>query len=235
MEYIAFDAHKHYTLASVARPDGQLVREQRLPHERGALQQFLARCEPGSPVALETIGNWYWIVDEIEAAGCVPKLVHARKAKLMMGEINKTDKLDVRGLNRLQRNGTLPTVWIPPGELRDQPSAHAHGSCPTAHAAQESHSRHLGQVRLHDLEVSDFFGARGRTLLRQRLELLPPYTAYATQHLLEQCLKASDKCALDGPITTAWSYCSWWSLRTSSRTLRRLAAARRLPTIYACM
>src|SRR2546426_6614404 len=120
MEYIAFDAHKHYTLASVARPDGQLVREQRLPHERGALQQFLARCERGSPVAVETIGNWYWIVDEIEAAGCVPKLVHARKAKLMMGEINKTDKLDVRGLNQLQRNGTLPTVWIPPGELRDQ-------------------------------------------------------------------------------------------------------------------
>jgi transposase len=120
MEYIAFDAHKHYTLASVARPDGRLVREQRLPHERGALEQFLARCEPGSPVAVETIGNWYWIVDEIEAAGCVPKLVHARKAKLMMGEINKTDKLDVRGLNQLQRNGTLPTVWIPPGELRDQ-------------------------------------------------------------------------------------------------------------------
>ena len=24
-----------------------------------------------------------------------------------MGEINKTDKLDVRGLNQLQRNGTL--------------------------------------------------------------------------------------------------------------------------------
>src|SRR2546427_12303884 len=98
MEYIAFDAHKHYTLASVARPDGQLVREQRIAHERGALQHFLERCERGSPVAVETVGNWYWIVDEIEAAGCVPRLVHARKAKLMMGEINKTDKLDVRGL-----------------------------------------------------------------------------------------------------------------------------------------
>ena len=120
MEYIAFDAHKHYTLASVARPDGQLVREERIEHERGALRQFLERCERGSPVAVETIGNWYWIVDEIEAAGCLPRLVHARKAKLMMGEINKTDKLDVRGLNRLQRTGTLPTVWIPPGELRDQ-------------------------------------------------------------------------------------------------------------------
>src|SRR5207249_2354032 len=66
MEYIAFDAHKHYTLASVALPDGQLVREQRIAHERGALQQFLERCERGSPVAVETVGNWYWIVDEIE-------------------------------------------------------------------------------------------------------------------------------------------------------------------------
>jgi transposase len=120
MEYIALDAHKHYTLASVARPDGQLVREQRLAHERGTFQRFLARCEPGSPVALETVGNWYWIVDEIEGAGCLPKLVHARKAKLMMGQINKTDKLDARGLNTLQRTGTLPTVWIPPGALRDQ-------------------------------------------------------------------------------------------------------------------
>ena len=92
MQYIAFDAHKHYTLASVARPDGGIIREERIEHKGGALQAFLTRCEPGSPVALETIGNWYWIVDEIEAAGCVPRLVHARKAKLMMGEINKTDK-----------------------------------------------------------------------------------------------------------------------------------------------
>jgi hypothetical protein len=33
--------------------------------------------------------------------------------------INKTDTLDARGLNQLQRNGTLPMVWIPPGALRE--------------------------------------------------------------------------------------------------------------------
>jgi hypothetical protein len=59
-------------------------------------------------------------VDEIEAAGQVPQLVHARQAKRLLGMANKTDKLDARGLNRLQRTGTLPTVWIPPGALRDQ-------------------------------------------------------------------------------------------------------------------
>ena len=120
MQYIACDAQKHYTLASVERPEGGLVREGRISHERGALRRFLRRCDRGSPVAVETVWNWYWMVDQIEAAGCVPKLVHARKAKLMLGLVNKTDTLNARGLNRLQRTGTLPTVWIPPGVLRDQ-------------------------------------------------------------------------------------------------------------------
>jgi hypothetical protein len=59
VQYVAFDAHKHYTWARVERSDGVRVREQRIPHERGALQRFLAGCEPGSPVAIETVGNWY--------------------------------------------------------------------------------------------------------------------------------------------------------------------------------
>src|SRR5437660_11770175 len=188
MEYIAFDAHKHYTLASVVRPDGQLVREERIEHDRGSLREFLERCERGSPVAVETIGNWYWIVDEIEAAGCVPKLVHARKAKLMMGEINKTDRLDARGLNRLQRNGTLPTVWIPPGELRDQRDLPRTRMVLVRQRTQLKNRIHatLAKYALHDLEVSDFFGVRGRARLRQRFDLLPPHTAYVSQQLLEQ-------------------------------------------------
>jgi len=188
MEYIAFDAHKHYTLASVARPDGQLVREERVEHDRGALRHFLERCEQGSPVAVETIGHWYWIVDEIEAAGCLPKLVHARKAKLMMGMINKTDKLDARGLNQLQRNGTLPTVWIPPGELRDQRDLPRTRMVLVRQRTQLKNRIHatLAKYALHDLEVSDLFGVQGRDVLRQRLDLLPPHTAYATQQLLEQ-------------------------------------------------
>ena len=106
MEYIAFDAHRHYTVASVERPTGEVLREMRLAHHRGAIRNFLEQWTPGSPVAVETVGNWYWLVDEIEGAGMVPRLVHARKAKVMSGMINKTDKLDVRGLNRLQRTGT---------------------------------------------------------------------------------------------------------------------------------
>ena len=113
MQYIALDAHKRYTLASVEEVQGGRPRETRIAHEPRMLKGFLGHFDEGSPVAVETVGNWYWIVDEIEEAGMVPFLVHARKAKVMMGNVNKTDKLDAQGLNRLQRNGTLPTVWIP--------------------------------------------------------------------------------------------------------------------------
>ena len=118
-EYIAFDSHKRYTWVEHQAVQSGQVRQYRLDHAPGAIRQALSGCAPGTPVAIEATANWYWITDEIEQAGLVPRLVHPRKAKLMMGQINKTDKLDAHGLNRLQRNGTLPTVWIPPGPLRE--------------------------------------------------------------------------------------------------------------------
>jgi len=188
MQYIAFDSHKRYALASVAQPDGGILHEGRIPHTRGALRNFLARCEPGSPVAVETIGSWYWIVDEIEQAACVPRLVHARKAKLMMGMINKTDKLDARGLNRLQRNGTLPMVWIPPGPLRDLRDLPRTRMLFVRQRTQLKNRIHaaLAKYALSVTEVTDAFGKRGHELVRARLAQLPPHTAYATELQLAQ-------------------------------------------------
>ncbi len=188
MQYIALDAHKRYTLASVEHASGGIVREVRVAHARGAIQQFLAQCEPGSPVAIETVGNWYWIVDEIEAAGMMPHLVHARKAKLMMGMINKTDRLDVRGLNRLQRTGTLPTVWIPPAELRDQRDLPRTRMVLAQHRVRLKNRIHatLAKYALTAPDVTDLFGCAGREALAQLVVQLPPHTQFATNTLLEQ-------------------------------------------------
>jgi len=68
MQCIAFDSRKPYTWAPVQDEAGKVLREQRINHAWGALQGFPEEFEPGSPVAVEAIGNWYWITDEIEAA-----------------------------------------------------------------------------------------------------------------------------------------------------------------------
>ena len=188
MQCIALDSHKHYTWALVQDETGKVLREQRIAHARGALQGFLEEFEQGSPVAVETIGNWYWITDEIEAAGMVPQLVNARRAKLMSGSINKTDRLDVRGLNRLQRSGTLPTVWIPPRELRDARELPRTRMVLVRQRTKLKNRIHanLAKYGLKTGGVTDLFGVRGRRILARCLEELPSETRYATQSLLEE-------------------------------------------------
>jgi len=82
MQCVAFDFREHYTWALVQDEAGKVRREQWIDRVRGALRGFLRGLESGTPVAVETIGNWYWITDEIKAAGMVPQLANARKAKL---------------------------------------------------------------------------------------------------------------------------------------------------------
>ena len=94
---VGCDAHKHFSLFAVLDEKGDLVQRTRVGHVPGAIGAFLSQFPEGIPVALETVGNWYWIVAEIEAAGCIPLLAHAAKAKVMMGNIHKTDKLDAQG------------------------------------------------------------------------------------------------------------------------------------------
>jgi transposase len=116
-----------------------------------------------------------------------PILVHAAKAKLMMGQINKTDKLDAQGLARLLRNGTLPSVWIPPRELRDQ------RELPRLRMALVR-VRTLLKNRIHATlskyaiqieEVSDVFGLGGRVLLKEHIKGLPPQTRRSVEVQLE--------------------------------------------------
>jgi transposase len=179
-EYIAFDSHKHYTVAQREDVDTGQAQQCRIEHRPGAIREYLRDCEPGTKVALEATSNWYWIVEEIEQAACVPLLVHPGKARAMMGNTNKTDRLDVRGINRLQRCGTLPTVWIPPAPLRDLRELTR-----TRMALSRQRTRLKNRitaqwakygVSFRD-DVTDAYGRKGRRVMEQRMERLPTYTA----------------------------------------------------------
>ena len=186
--YIAFDSHKHYTLAEREEVTSRRVIQCRIEHRPGAIRKYLRDCPAGTAVAVEATGNWYWIVEEIEQAGLQPRLVHPRKAKLMMGLINKTDKLDVHGLNRLQRNDTLPTVWVPPGRLRDLRELTRVRMVLTRQRTRLK-NRLTATIAKYGLAVrgySDSFGTRARVELERLLECLPKQTSWVSRMLLEQ-------------------------------------------------
>lgn len=177
-QYFGCDAHKKYSVFVPMNEAGHTGPSVRVEHEREQFRRFLHTLPGGSPIAVESTGNWYWLIDEMEKAGHVPQLAHAGKAKLMMGQINKTDKLDARGLALLLRNGTLPSVWIPPAALRDQRELPRMRMALVEVRTMLKNRIHatLAKYAIQIEEVSDLFGVRGRTLLENRLSELPPQT-----------------------------------------------------------
>lgn len=188
MNYIiGCDAHKHFSQFAIYEEKGKEVKQVRVEHEPGAIRNFLSEYPEGTPVALESIGNWYWIVDEIEQAGCQPLMAHAAKAKAMMGNVNKTDKLDARGLATLLRNGTLPTVWIAPGETRDErelPRTRMALSKIRVSLKNRIHAT-LAKYNLSIETDSDLFGKKGLQELQEVIQALPSETQKCIQQELE--------------------------------------------------
>lgn len=187
-EYISLDVHKRYTFAEKEDAVSGQVQHRRIEHRRGAIYSYLQGVEAGTPVAVEATGNWYWIVDEIDQAGCMPKLVHPHKAKVMMGCINKTDKLDVHGMNRLQRTGTLPTVWIAPPDvrdLRDLPRTRMFFSRERVRLKNRIQAN-LTKFGLNVIGFSDSFGVKARLQMEKNIEQLPLHTQTMTRELLRQ-------------------------------------------------
>ncbi len=64
---VGFDANKHYSQLELQDASGQVLNRVRIDHSPGAISSFFSRLPGGTPVALESVGNWYWIADEIEA------------------------------------------------------------------------------------------------------------------------------------------------------------------------
>ena len=118
-QFIGCDVHKRYSVFVSMDEAGKASRAMRVEHRNGELETYLSGLPAGTPVAVETTGHWYWLLDAIEKAGLEPHLAHALAAKRMMVSPNKTDKLDAKGLATLLLNGTLPEVWVPGGSLRD--------------------------------------------------------------------------------------------------------------------
>jgi len=131
--------------------------------------------------------DYYWIVDEIEEAGCLPLLAHAAKAKVIMGNANKTDKLDAMDLATLVHLGSLPTVWLPPSEIRDERELHrtrmAFSKMRTA-LKNRIHST-LAKYALNTSDHSDIFVGAGRSWLDRTIEKLPPETGRCLNQQLQ--------------------------------------------------
>src|SRR6202163_4197218 len=162
-QFIGCDAHKKFSLFVTMNEKGEYGRAMRIGHDREIFRKFLKGLPPGSQIALETSGSYYWLVDEMERAGHRPELAHALTAKRRMEGRHKTDERDARGLAMLLRNGTLPRVWIPPAQLRDEREMLRWRMSLVETRSQVKNRIHAVLLRYNlQAAASDLYGAAGR-------------------------------------------------------------------------
>jgi hypothetical protein len=60
--YVGCDAHKRYSVFTAIGEASRVVLVRRVAHDRESLRLFLRGLPPGSPIAVESTGNWYWLI-----------------------------------------------------------------------------------------------------------------------------------------------------------------------------
>ena len=185
-QFIGCDAHKKFSLFIAMNEEGQYGQAIRVGHQREQMRSFLQDLPSGSQIALETSGSYYWLVEEMERAGHRPQLAHAWTAKRRMEGRHKTDERDARGLAMLLRTGTLPRVWIPPAEIRDQREILRWRMCLVESRSQIKNRIHGVLLRYNvNATASDLYGAAGRAEFPDLLAELPEWTRQSVKEQLE--------------------------------------------------
>jgi transposase len=176
---IGCDAHKNYSVFVQLNDDGKASVPIRIEHDRQRFREYLNSLAESSEIAIESTGHWYWLVDEMEQAGHRPHLAEPLEAKKRMSKTHKTDSLDAKGLAILLRNGTLPEVWIPPADVRDERELLRTRMALRDVRTMLKHRIHsaLERYGIFCAGVSDLFGVAGRGALAAAMTELPPYTA----------------------------------------------------------
>lgn len=182
-KYIGCDMHKRYSVFVEMDETGKAGRAVRVEHRNGEMEAYLAKLPPGTPIAIEASGGWYWLFDLMESMGVEPHLAHALKVRNQIKGSNKTDSSDALGLAMLLRNGTLPEVWVPSGKLRDLRGlmrCRLRMRRITTMLKNRIHAA-LRRYGITAANWKDPFAAGAQKALEEAVEKLPMLTAVATR------------------------------------------------------
>lgn len=112
------DVHRKYTVYTHMNEVGEMLGQGRVPNERAAFQEVLAKAEGPAAVAMEATYHWYHLYDLLEELTQEVHLAHPLKVRAIAEARIKTDKIDATVLAHLLRTNLLPEAYIPPRPVR---------------------------------------------------------------------------------------------------------------------
>lgn len=114
--FVGIDIHKNLIYATILSITNGTVEQYQLSTSERDLNEFWAKLGPGDEVALEATRGSHFFVDQI--AWRVARVVVANPSKMKTNKNAKNDRNDSLALALQLANGTLPVVWVPDPEIR---------------------------------------------------------------------------------------------------------------------
>jgi transposase len=117
--YVGIDIHKrHVTVAAVSKQQHELLAPQKV-----SIQRFTdwahQHLEPSDRVAIEATTNSWAIYDHLTSIVHHVAVANTNKLKMITSSASKMDRHDALVLAKLAAADLLPTVWVPPQDVRD--------------------------------------------------------------------------------------------------------------------
>jgi len=114
--FIGLDVHQNVIYVTILSITDGTVEQYQISTQERDLNGFLATLNPGDEVALEATRGSNFYVDQISWR--VAKVAVANPSKMKTNKNAKNDRNDSLALALQLANGTLPTVWVPEQETR---------------------------------------------------------------------------------------------------------------------
>lgn len=118
-EYIGIDLHKAFFQAYAMTSSAERRWEQRYPTSDAGIAALVARCGPGSQVAVEASSPTWAFVDRLVGHVGAIRVVDTRKTRIKAGYAAKTDRLDAQRLADALRRDSVVGIYYPPPAIRD--------------------------------------------------------------------------------------------------------------------
>ena len=116
--YVGLDIHRKSVVATALSPDGETVGHTKLGPSPRELIDYLETLPGSKHVVMEPCTIWEPLHDALVASGSQVTLANPLRTRLIADATIKTDKVDSEALATLLRLKAIPSVWIPPPEVR---------------------------------------------------------------------------------------------------------------------
>lgn len=119
MYYVGADLHKEKTWFYVTNSKKERLFSKSIPNDSDVLNDFFSSIPQPFTVAVESTYNWYFFVDIAESYAEDTILVNPIELKSFSKKHKKTDKIDAKLIAEVLMSGYIPSVTIPPREIRE--------------------------------------------------------------------------------------------------------------------